>query len=178
MFRFQKPCPRKTKFLMTAVCLGFLLGCSPPPANEQKVEANTPLNFTLWRSKNSQVLTGKEWSLFDLATEELKIQIMRSGQASGSEAVDLALRTQIDGMKLGDVMQSGLQLRLKRLLADQALLEDAFAINSKLKLKRGDEEKAAMLAAKVQEQSERLTKLKATVAEAEADLHQLELKFK
>jgi hypothetical protein len=141
------------------------------------VEADTPINFAMWRSKHGYDLTPKEWTLFDQAIEELKLKIMLEGQASGSEAVDAALRASIDGMKLGEAMQSGLQLRVKRLSADKSLLEESLVANSHLKLKPGNEEKARMLADKIQEQSDRLAKLKETVAETEADLHALELKF-
>jgi hypothetical protein len=166
------------KPLATALCFAFLLGCSKTPPGQQSVEADTPINFAMWRSKNSDVLTPKEWTLFGLALEEFKLRIMMDGQASGGEAVDLALRNKIDGMKLGEVMQSGLKLRLARLSADQSVLEESLLINSRLKLKPGDDEKAQMLAEKLQEQSDRLAKMKETVAAAETDLQQIEMKFR
>jgi len=156
--------------------LALLLGCAKIPPGQQRVEADTPINFAMWRSRNGDVLTPQEWASFDLALDEFKLKIMMDGQASGSEAVDLALRTKIDGMKLGEVMQSGLQMRRDRILAAQAVLEESLLINSRLKLKPGYDEKAQMLAEKLQEQTDRLAKMKETAAEA--DLRQIELKFR
>ena len=166
------------KSLATIIGFAFLLGCSQTPPGQQRVEADTPINFAMWRSKNSDVLTPKEWTLFGLALEEFKLRIMLDGQASGGEAVDLALRNKIDGMKLEDVMRSGLKMRLARLSADKSVLEESLLINSQLKRKPGDDEKAQMLAEKLQEQSDRLAKMKETVAAAEADLRQIESKFR
>lgn len=166
------------KPLIAVICFALLLGCSRPPPGRQPVEATTPINFAMWRSENNDALTRKEWSLFDLAMDELKLKLMLDGQASGSEAIDRALRAKINGLPLRDVMLSGLQLRLKRLSFDKTILEESLSENSQLKLRPGEDEKAQALAAKIRAQAERLAKLKATVAEAEADLHQLELKFK
>ncbi len=169
---------RAHELLTVLFCFSFLLGCSRTPPGQQRVAANTPLNFAMWRSENSDALTPKEWSLFDLALDELKLKIMLEGKATGSTAVDQAMRDMIDGMPLREVLFSGLQIRLKRISADKNILEDSLTANSGLKLRPGQEEKAQALAAKIRAQSDRLDKLRATVAEAETDLRALELKFK
>lgn len=166
------------KILLAGICLALLTGCSRPSANQQTVEANTPINFALWRSKNSDLLTPKEWALFDQAMEEFKFQVMLSGQASGSEAIDNAVRAKIDGMKLTEAIQSGLQSRLKRLQADKSVLEESLAINSRVRLKPDDDDKAAALAAKLKMQTERLEKMNRTVSQAESDLKEFEAKFR
>ncbi len=166
------------KPLPAALCLTFLLGCSRTPPYQQQVEADTPLNFAMWRSKHSDALTSKEWSLFNQAVDELKLKILMNGQASGGEAVDEALRAKIDGVKLCDVLREGLKIRRDRLSAEKTILEESLTYNSQIKLKPGKEGMAPLLAEKIADQSVRLKKLKETVAEAEADLQALELKFK
>lgn len=165
------------KFVPFVIGCALLFGCARTPPYQQLVTADTPVNFAMWRAENSDSLTPKEWMLFDQAMTALKLKIMMEGQASGSEAIDQAMRTKIDGVQLGEVILSGLRIRLKRMQADKTILEESLLANSRLKLRPGNEEKAPALAAMIREQTERLEKMKTTVGEAEADLHEFERKI-
>ena len=130
----------------------------------------------MWRSDLSNSLTPQEWASFDLALQEFKLQIMMSGQATGGEAINAAVREKIDGRKLLEVMQEGIQIRLKRIKADKAELEQAIQTNSRMRIKPGDDEKAKELADFQQSLAKKLAKMTEDVAATETVLKELETK--
>lgn len=132
------------------------------------------MSFALWRSKTGEALTQREWGLFDRAIQETKFKIMADQVASGSEAVERALRERIDGRPLYDVMQNGLQYRLNRILSEKSELERMITENSRLRTRPGDQESADKLAAVRNAQADRMEKLQGQVADAEEDLSELE----
>ncbi len=113
----------------------------------------------------SDRLSREQWRLFDQAMQELKIQIMLKGEASGSAAVDEALRSQIDGKPLYETVRFGLQLRLDRLLSEKAALEERVARNARLKTRVGDVESAQVLRDSTAAQDLRVEKLAELIAE-------------
>ncbi len=120
----------------------------------------------------------RDQAWFDVAIQEFKFQIMLSKQATGSEAIDAALREKINGRKLGDVMRDGLQAYLKRKTSDKDDLEQAILANSKLHIRPGDEDKAKELAEFQENLHNRLTRLQEEVAAAETAIARLETKAK
>jgi hypothetical protein len=162
---------------LAVVFLGLLSGCTRTPPYERLVEAEEPIRLAMWRSSNRDLLTSQEWTLFDESLNELKIQIMLEGKASGSESVDAMMREKINGMRLCDVLPLGLQIRVVRLKAELAELTTAVAINARIKINPDDDEKVKLLAGMKEEQAVRLEKLKVKVAAAEADLLQIRQKF-
>ena len=132
----------------------------------------------MWHSDMSESLTPQEWAWFDLAIQEFKFQIMRGGQATGSEAIDAALREKIDGRKLVEVMQLGLDLRLKRIKAAKTELEQSILINSRTRIKPGDDERAHALAEFQENLGKKLAKMTEEITAAEAEIKALELKAK
>ena len=60
--------------------------------------------------------------------------------AAGSEAIDEAVRERVDGRLLREVVQLGFELRVQRLKAELAALEDSVDKNAQLLTKPGDTE--------------------------------------
>ncbi len=114
-----------------ACLLGLLLlaGCTRTPPHRQPVEAETPLQLTLWRANLAQQLTPEEWRWFDAVVQEHKLRLMLAGRTTGAAAQDEAVRKIIHGRPLDEVMREGLQLRLGRKRDELAEMKTALARN-------------------------------------------------
>jgi hypothetical protein len=170
------PCVRRGRGLGAACVAGLILlaACARTPPYQQVIEAVSTAQFDLWRADHLGVLMPEDRSWFNVAIQEFKFQVMLSGKATGSEAVDAAMREKINGRKLIDVMREGLQAYLKRKTADKDDLERAILINSKLHIPPGDEEKAKELAEFQENLRNRLARLKEEVAAAETAIARVE----
>jgi len=69
--------------------------------------------------------TPQERQELDDMIQELKFSIMLNGTATGSEAIDEAVREEIDGTTLREVLQKGHQEKRERLLVEKARLKPA-----------------------------------------------------
>lgn len=111
------------------VVLATAGGCSRPSPYLAPIEARTPLGFTLWRTQAGDALTTEEWRWFDRVVQEHRYVLMQQGLASGSDAVDAALRKSLDGRPLSEVMREGLQMLLRRKTAELDELSTALKAN-------------------------------------------------
>ena len=59
-------------------------------------------------------IQNEEWKEFDSMLQELRLQIMANREATGSQAIELSLRSKIDGATFRDVLIMGLRAKLKR----------------------------------------------------------------
>ncbi len=99
------------------------------------------MELNLWRSRTNHALTPEEWRWFETVLQEYRFQLMREGKASGSKAVDEALRQTIHGRPLAEVMREGLQTHLRRKTDERDEMKIAFARNTeKRKLIRASQE--------------------------------------
>src|SRR5947209_1845771 len=114
------------------LCVGLLCGCSRTSPYHTAIKADSPISLSLWRSKVGESLSTREWSLFDKATQEIKLKIMADGDATGAAAIEQTLRERIDKKPLYDVVHSGLQFRLNRLLSEKSELETFINQNARL----------------------------------------------
>lgn len=156
------------------VIMTVFAGCKRTPPFQQKVEAESTSAFSMWRAKMGERLTARERELVDKAVQELKFKVMAEGSAHGSTAIDQAVRRQIDGAILYDVVQLGLQERLNRLLTEKSKLERSTTIHTRLRTRPGDEESADVLKTIRADQARRLEKLESEISEAITDMNQLE----
>lgn len=158
---------------MILVLGSIAVGCSRTPPYHQTVKADSSIGLVLWRSKMADSLSPAEWALFDRAIQEIKYKVMNDHEASGSEAIERVMRTKIDGMQLYDVVRSGLQLRLKRLLAEKVDAEAVITANAQLRTRPGDEDSADMLAEIRRTQAARLERIKNDIEAAKDELSRL-----
>lgn len=149
-------------------------GCARTPPRQRIIEADTPVNYTHWQGQTLRDLAPGEERLFLQAVAEIKYQIMLEGRASGAEQLDTALRADLHGRKLGDVLLWGLSRRADRLAKEKAEAEQAYATNAPKEHRIRDVEKAAEFAALQQRLREKITRLTSEAATAAADLRQAE----
>lgn len=154
----------------------FLTGCAKAPPYQQAVEAESPIQFNMWRANLSGDLTPEEWQWFDVAMQEFKFQLMLDQKVSGSDAIAAAVREKINGRTLGDVLREGLQAHLKRKTAERDELEAAIGINAKRKIRQDDTDTRRDLAAHQENLRKKLAKLNDELAAANAALAQLNAK--
>ena len=110
--------------------LSLQTGCTQKSPYEQIVLADTDRGFQDWRADLIGPLTREEFDWFNVAIQEYKFQIMLNHEATGSEAIDPAMRANISGRRLLDVMREGLETCLQRKRDERDQLHDAIAVNS------------------------------------------------
>jgi hypothetical protein len=151
-------------------------GCARTPAHRQAVDAASPITFTLWQAKIQKDLTPEEWRWFGVAMQEFKFQLMLDQKMTGSEAIDTAVRTRINGRPFLDVMREGLEAHLMRKTAERDELESAIAINAKRKLPPGDDAMRRELDAHQENLRKKLAALNDELAAVKAALGGFEAK--
>jgi hypothetical protein len=162
--------------LRALVSLLLLTGCAPTPPFERAVEAESTMQFAMWRTNVGPGLTREEWQWFDVALQEFKFQLMLDQKVSGSDALDTAVRERINGRQLREVMREGLQGHLHRKTAERDELEAAIAINAKRKIRPDDTVMLRDLADHQENLRRKLTKLNDELSAASAALAQLTAK--
>jgi len=100
--------------------VGFLLlvglilaGCQRVDPLDQVVIAPSPVRLNMWKSRMEGPPSLRQD--FEAALQEIRYGIMMDRTASGSEAVDQALRAMVDGRTLRQVLRRGYSERLLRL---------------------------------------------------------------
>lgn len=122
--------------LRTLACLLLscvMVGCSPVKPLEQKIKAGSSNEFTLWRMHVRQSLDPAQWADVDVAVQEIKIRMMIDRIASGSEAVDEAMRARIDGCSVSEVLKTGFRSKYDRLTGELSELEAVIERNARMK---------------------------------------------
>lgn len=125
--------------LLCAALIGLSLGgCGPKDPLESKVEAGDYTDFTMWRSHAAGRLTPDQLGDFDHAVQAIKFRIMSTGQTTGSEAIDEAMRVLVDGKTVREVLRTGLGWELQLAEAERATLEDSLKKNALMTTRPGD----------------------------------------
>ncbi len=161
-------------------CVAGLLGllvltaCGPSEPTARRVSARTPIAFSIWRSDVGSALTPEQWQEFDTAIQEMKYRITAETVATGTEAVDEALRERIDGQTVHRVFLLGARARLDRLRSDREQLEHLMEVNALVRTRPDDEASIAYLRNIHDRQTGELADLKEKIASQEAKVRQLE----
>ena len=145
-----------------------LAGCARTNPMEDVIVATSDFNMSVWKSDVAGDFTIPEWHEFDDAVQEIKFNIMASGEASGSERIQNAAFDKINGKTVREVLKTGFDLKLKRLAGEREKIAAYFAINKKFRTKEGDEESARQLRNIREEQEHRLETLERQIEEARA----------
>lgn len=91
------------------------IGCSRGDQRFLPVSAETPGAYMRWRQAASDGIPREEWQEFDASLQEIRLQIMSDRQATGSEAIESALRARINGWNFREVLLMGDQFKFNRL---------------------------------------------------------------
>lgn len=146
-------------------------GCRPADPLAREIVADTPMAFTLWRSRTGPELDAARWREFDAALQELRFRLMDTRRGGSAENVERELRAWIHGRSIREVLRQAGTVRLERLLAERELLEQIIAANAPLRTRPGDHEAAEYLDYRRSDQGARWEKL---VADIEATARRLE----
>jgi hypothetical protein len=87
-------------------CLA-LVGCGPSDPLDLRVSARTESDFTLWQADLSDRLSPALREEVQAMVEEVRLGLMVDGKASGTAAIDEALRTAIDGLTVRKLLADG-----------------------------------------------------------------------
>ena len=156
--------------LVGAFALG---GCAKKPRLERVVAAETARDFAAWQRDNRDAFTAEEWTEFEAVLQDLKVRIIALQEATGSDAVNDALRPKLHGRTVRDVLKQGYEARLWRLNVERTEFEKMIAGNATLQTRPGDVASQNYLTQKAREQQARLERTKAGIREAEEKLKAL-----
>jgi hypothetical protein len=162
---FGKTLPPLARIWTTLILIGLVFATSGCDRSDPHVvKAKTPLDFVAWRARAQEQLPTQDWKEFDTLVQEIRFDIMANHEATGSDAVDVALRERIDGHTMNEVMRLGLEGKLNRLDAERAQVEDFMQKNSQLQTREGDTASADYLAKKRTDQTAKRDRLKTEIA--------------
>ena len=159
--------------LVALAILVCLPGCPPKDPLLTVVAASTPGEFASWQRREWAQATTAQRSDLEAALQEFRYQIMGEGKAKGSAAIDETLFAQINRLTVREVLIRGLKLKLTRLERDHGELDFYIRQNARLRTNPGDVAAADYLERKHRDQTARLAKLSADIAQTAARLTEL-----
>jgi hypothetical protein len=163
---------RRCLFLVFLAGALFAAGCQRTPKLDLKVTAGTARDFSSWQTQNRGEFTPAEWSEFEAVQQDIKLRIIALKEATGTDAVNEALRAKIHGKTFREVMRLGYDDRLWRLNVERTEFQKMVAGNSTLRTAEGDIASANELRRKIDLQKNQLKKaedeIKATEAKRDA----------
>jgi hypothetical protein len=148
----------------------LVAGCRRTEPLDQPVSADSPQVFSSWKGDMRNRLSSQQWRDFDVATAEINFTIMTERRATGSAAIDEAMRSSVDGHTVREIVIMGYESKAARLRDERTTLEKNIQENARLRTRPNDTASADYLAMARQRQSERLAKVTAELAEAEDGL--------
>jgi len=155
-------------------------GCAPSDPLDRAVSAPTVGRFATWRSAlasdssvamRQQVESALQEIRIDAAADRQRRRILGEPvKSAGTEEVDEAVRSRVDGRPLREVVQLGCELRLRRLTNELKGLEEAVDQNAQLVTRPGDGESRRHLDGLRSRQLERVAKYREEIAATEREL--------
>lgn len=159
--------------------LWVMPACGSRDALDQVVAAPTASRFANWRAQVASDAGPDTRRRVEEALQEIRLSVsgerelkrsMGESVSMGRESIDEAVRLRVDGRRLGEVLQLGYELRVRRLKGELAGLEDAMNKNAQLVTKPGDLESKHHLQGLQGRQQLRVEKYRADIAAAEQEL--------
>jgi hypothetical protein len=137
--------------------IGFCCyGCRPVDLLDEKVSARTPFHLMMWKAHIGKKQTSQEQQELEDMIQELSLSVMINKAASGSEGVDAAVRAEIDGVTLRELLLQGYRARQQRLDLEKTRLEVCIDANSLRRTRPGDAASVAYLRHYIGQQMARL----------------------
>lgn len=134
----------------------FAASCRPTNLLEEKVDGRTAFGFATWRAHIAKSQTPQERQELDEMIQEISYSVTTRGKASGSVAVDEAVREEIDGLTVRELLLKGYGAKQQRLDLEKLVFEREVTENSRLRTRPGDSDSADYLALLRQRQGDRL----------------------
>jgi hypothetical protein len=162
------------------VAMGLsVTGCQRADSLDRKVSAGTPSAFAAWRAHITSDSSAETRRRVDEALHEIRLKfagdremkrVLGEPVPAGTDSIDEAVRERVNGRALREVVQLGYELRVRRLTAELATLEDAMGKNAQLVTRPGDVESKHHLEGLRDRQLVRLEKYREDIAKAEREL--------
>jgi hypothetical protein len=156
------------------VLLGVTAGCQRTPRWDRVVEADSAPAFGAWQRAQQDDFSREEWAEFEAALQDIKVRIIALREASGTDAVNDALRPKIHGQTVRQVLAQGLEARIWRLKVEATELRKMIEGNATLRTAPGDTASSDYLERKQRDQRARLQRVVDELILAEATLAGLE----
>lgn len=165
------------RWLAGVVALLALGACQRDPL-DRKVSAATPTAFSVWRSSvdsdsGLEVRRRVADALLEIRLKiagDRELQRLTDAETRVAGSIDDAVRAKVDGRVLREVVQLGYELRVARLTAELAGLEEAMRKNANLITRPGDVESRQHLDGLRDRQAARVAQYRADLAAAEREL--------
>ena len=158
------------RWLPVLLGLALVAGCARSDPLATKVAARSPIAFAMWHSQTGTALSAEQWRDFDAAVQEIKFQVAAEYAATGTEAVDEAMRQRVDEQTVRRVLELGDLARLTRLKSDRAELAHFLEVNATMRTRPDDQASIAYLKGLRDRQVARLEALDAEIAERRAQM--------
>lgn len=156
-----------------AVVAFVFSGCGPKPRLDRVVAAESARDFSSWQTRNRDAFNAEEWAEFEAALQDIKLKIIALGEATGTEAVNDALRPKIHQRTVRDVLRLGYETRLWRLSVQVSELGKMLEGNATLRTNPGDTASRDYLVRQERTQRAQLDKALEEVRVAEAKIKAL-----
>lgn len=155
---------------------GLLLvtaGCQKTDPRKDPVQAQSPSAFMRWRSMIGTEIKADEWREFDAMLQEIRLRVTAEKQASGTEGVEAAMRSRINGLSFTDVVALGYEGRLLRLRPERQETLNAMRANAQGAGQLEGMKLGSEMERMRQAQAKRLAQLDAQIDEAVKRLKEL-----
>lgn len=116
---------RFSRVLWSIAALGALVACAPSDPLDEKVNAESAIDFDIWQSRRLASLNPPQSAWFRQAMKELQIYSVTEWQGQGADAQRTHLLAEINGKTLREAIARGYEVandRLDALLLDQRML--------------------------------------------------------
>jgi hypothetical protein len=159
-----------------------LAGCGGGDPLNATVAARTPNALASWRARvasdssaahRQRVEDGLSEIRMAVAAERDRKRILGERIVPGPEAIDTGLCERVNGLRVGEMLQLAAELRVRRLAAELAALEDAMGKNAQLLTRPGDLESRHHLDGLRERQQVRVEKYREDLAKARSELEPL-----
>jgi hypothetical protein len=128
------------------------------------------MDLVAWRADVGGSLDSDQWRDFDEAIREIKFRMTIDHVASGSDAVNRAMRERITGRPVREVVAIGFKSMLDRLNIERAEAIKVITTNARLITRPGDTASADYLREKRKAQSDALDAISEKIRQIEAKL--------
>lgn len=162
-------CVAGMKRFFAPLLAGLLLvtvGCQKTDPRKEPVQAQSPSALMRWRSMVGTEIKPDEWREFDAMVQEIRLRVTAEKQASGSEAVEAAMRNRINGLSFTDVIALGYEGRLLRVRPERQETLHAMRMNAEGAGQLEGMKLGAEMERMRQAQAKRLSQLDAQIDEA------------
>src|SRR4051794_33880710 len=174
--------PRRAAGMVVGVLALVVSSCQRGDPLARPVSAKTPAELLAWRAQVESDTTIENRRRVEEAFQEIRLKVSGERELKrqlgetltpGRQEIDETVCARVNGRPLGQVLQLGYELRVRRLKEELAGLEDAMSKNAQLLTRPGDVASRQHLDTLRERQMVRVEKYRQDLAAAERELEPL-----